>query len=178
MKPSKADAIGFLMLVCVAGLGYFGIIHQQNQRLASLKQSIAELTRVTLANEGLGNLLEHEAAEGGPVRDKLEQYTSTFVAHNEIDQFLRRFASQAEESGVSVSLLRPEDTCDKSWCKLTPINVNLEGAFGGMYRLVREIEAGSPMATLESLRIQAEPGRNTCRASLTFNLYHKPDGGV
>ena len=178
MKPSKVDAIGFLMLVCFAGLGYLLLIHQPNQRLSSVKQQIAELTRITLANEGLENVLEQDRAELKPLQEKLEEYTNSFANRKELDLFLQRFASQAQSAGVSVNLIRPGEVGKEAWYEFTPISVDLEGAFDGIYRLVRVLETGGAMTTVASLKVLSEPGRATCRATLVFKLYLKSSGGA
>ena len=178
MKSSKANAIGFLVLVCVAGLGYFGLIHRQNQKISTLKETIAGLTRSTLANEGMENILEQDRLSLLLLEERLDKYTKNSAGKKQIDAFLRRFASDAEEAGVNLSQLRPAEVRKKSWYAITPISVDLEGDFGGMYRLIRGIEKGAAMATLENLRIQSEAGKDGCRATLTVNLYLKPDGGA
>jgi len=178
MKPNKADAIGFLTLVCIAGAGYFVLIHPQNRRLAAAKARIAELTRCTLANEGIVKVLERERASLGSLQEKLGRYADTFAGKKQLDAFLRRFAAEAEKAGVNVSQLRPGKPKKSPCYEITPINVNVEGRFAGVYRLLRDIETGQLMATLEKLQIQSEPGRSTCRAVLTLNLYLKTDSGV
>jgi len=178
MKPNKTDAIGFLALVCVAGLGYFGLIQRQNQELSARKAAVAELTRTTLANEGLGNTVKYDAADMKPIRERLEKHTETFVGSKSIDEFLRRFAAEADRAGVSVSLLRPGEAREESWYRITPISVDLEGSFAGIYDVVRTLEAGGSMATVERLRVQADLANDACRATLMFNLYHHSDGGA
>jgi len=178
MKSNKANAVGFLTLACIAGLGYFGFIHPQNHRLAAAKESVAGLTRATLANEGVEKIVERERAELVPLQEKFEKYANTLAGKKEIEVFLRRFAAEAEKAGVNVSQLRPGEPKKSSWYEIAPINVNLEGKFGGVYQLIRGLEMGRPMVAVEKLQIQSEPGKNTCRATLTLNLYIKPDDGL
>jgi len=172
MKPSMADAIGFLVLVCVAGSGYFGLIQRQNHKLKDAKAAVAELTRTTLSNEGLENMLTHDVDDMQPFRERLDKYSEAFVGRKSIDEFLRRFAADADEAGVSVNLLRPGEVRQESWYNLTPINVDLEGSFAGIYSVVRTLEAGSSMTIIERMRILSDFGSESCRASITFNLYH------
>jgi Tfp pilus assembly protein PilO len=178
VKPTRIDAIGFLVLVCVAGLGYFGLVHRQNSRFSLARENIGKFTRANLANDGLSNVLDQDRAQLVPLREKLREHTSTFAGKKEIDGFLRRFAAEAEDAGVTVSLLRPGEVEKVSWYEVTPISVSLEGEFGRMYRLIRSVETGQSMATIKDIQINGEPGKADCRATLTVNLYHNPDDGA
>ena len=178
MKPTKVDAIGFLLLVCVAGLGYFGVVHPQNSRFVLAEESIAKFTRANLANDGISNVLEQDRAQLAPLQEKLRSHTSAFVGKKGIDDFLRSFAAEAENVGVVVSLLRPGQVKKVSWYEITPISINLEGEFARMYQLIRSVETRQSMATLQGIQINSEPGKAYCRAALTVNLYHKPDDGA
>jgi len=178
MKTGKIDAIGFTALVCVVGLAYFGLIHGQTHRLSALRESSAKLTRVVLSNDGLEKVLDEERADVKPLRDKLDKYTGTFVGRNEIEGFLRQFAADADTLGVSVSLLRPGEIAKDGQYGYAPIDVHLEGAFAGVYALLHSLEYGRSFALIGALTVQCEPGKDVCQATLTINVFLKPDEGA
>ena len=178
MKPSKIDAIGFLALVGIAAGIYFGFIHGRGKDLKAVKSDVAKLTRVVLENEGIENVLERDRADLLPMREKLAACTARFVAKKEIDEFLRRFMSSAEEMGVTVSLMKPGDAATLSAYSHAPITMQLEGAFPGVYSLLHGLETQDPFAVIERLQIRNEPGKEKCQVDLTINLYLKPGSGA
>jgi len=175
MKPNKVDAIGFAALVSVAALAYFGLIRGQTQRLNSLRQQNALLTKQLLDNEGLEKELERDRSETLPLREKLDAFTESFVSRNEIDAFLQRFASDAERTGVSVNLLRPGEPQQLIHCQYTPITMHLEGRFPAIYTLLHGIDYGKNLAAIDDLQFQGDTDKETCRGALTLNLFLKPE---
>ncbi|HUS59741.1 MAG TPA: type 4a pilus biogenesis protein PilO [Planctomycetota bacterium] len=178
MKPSKIDAVGFLVLVGVATFIYFTLIHGQGKRLKTVKADVVKLTRVTLENEGLENLLAHDRADLAPLREKISERTGRFVAANEIDGFLRRLMADAENGGIAVSLMRPGEPAKQQIYSYAPIAIQLEGAFSGVYSLLHRLETHDPLVMIERLQIRNEPGKEKCLVDLTFNLYLKPGSGT
>jgi len=175
MKPNKVDAIGFAALVGVAALAYFGLIRGQTQRLNALRQQNAAFTQQLLENEGLEKELERDRAELRPLQEKLDAFTGSFVAKNETDAFLQRFAADAERTGVSVNLLRPGEPQQLLYYQYTPITMHLEGKFPAIYSLLHGIDYGKNFAVIEDLQFQGEAERETCRGALTLNLFLKPE---
>lgn len=178
MRPNKVDAIGFLLLVGLVTLGYFGLIHRQARQLSAIKEEVAKLTLDSHANEGLENALAQDEADLDTARRRLEQAARGLVARKEIEGFLRRFASQAETLGVTVTLLRPGDTKKGAYCEFTPITLHLEGKFPGIFRLVEGLESDEAIAAVENMMVQSEPDNALCRVDVIVNLYMKPDKGT
>jgi len=170
MKPSKIDIAGFLVLALVLGGGYMGVIQRQARQFNGLKERITALTAEGLAADGLEVVLNSEQRELDDMIAARGKLLARIVAVAEADVFLAHFGAQAEAGNVDVNLLRPREVVSQEYFNSLPIDVHLEGDFAAVYSMLRELEHGRWLATVEGLHVKNDPSEESCNVVMTIGL--------
>jgi len=170
MKPSKIDIAGFLVLALVLGGGYMGVIQRQARQFNALKDRIAALTAEGLAADGLEVVLNSEQRELDEMTAARGKLLARIVAAGEADIFLAHFGAQAEAGNVDVNLLRPREITGSEYFNRLPIDVHLEGDFEAVYKILRELEHGRWLATVDGLHVKNDTSQESCNVVMTIGL--------
>jgi len=170
MKPTKTDIAGFLVLAAVLGGGYMGIIQSQARAFNALKDKITALKSEGLAADGLEVVLNSEQRELDEMFAARGKLLDRIVDAGEADIFLAHFGAQAEAGNVDVNLLRPRDIANSEYFNRLQIDVHLEGDFEAVYRILRELEHGRWLATVDGLHVKNIPSEETCNVVMTIGL--------
>jgi Tfp pilus assembly protein PilO len=183
---TRSQLLGTLLLGALVGMpvaAYVFVFAPRNEEIANARAEIrnkeARLTSLRQLNAQIGDL-------GREIEDRqveLTRLNERLPDQEGLDGLLKELTRIAQRTGVSVRTVKGDRPVSAGMAMEVPLNLSIEGDFGGFYEFLLAVEGLPRITRLQSMRITrlgSDPHRKSkpthaapgeIRAELTLAIY-------
>ena len=175
--PHKVDLLGRgALALCVAAFVLL-IVHQGVRPLLQARRNLGSFRQAAEILTDAQGTLDRLEEEIGGISQQIAAGEAQLPAEPDLEGFLDRLQSAAEQHRVRVEKLTPSEITPHGLYRQQDIAVRVSGPFPQLRDLLGALEEADQLSRVEELRISsAEPGR-PCAAELRLALYCAPEEG-
>ncbi|MHC4116893.1 MAG: type IV pilus inner membrane component PilO [Planctomycetota bacterium] len=167
MTGNFRKVVFFILLMGVAGAGYYYMIKPANKILSEAKERVdaklsqlAKFQKATAAAEDMTKQLEQ-------LQEAIEFFESKLPPKSQIHEVLEDVTKIAQKQGLKSKTVRRLQRKDNSGYIEQPLKIELTGHFGSFYSFLLELEKLPRIMKIRELALKKEAG-NEGRIAASF----------
>ena len=176
--PRSLTLLGTLVALPLAS--WWFVFRPQNKQFTADRQEISHmremLEKLKIETARTDDLVKANAE----IRKSIQLIETKLPTGKEIDSVVRQVSDVAVSAGLAAPALKSGKPVAASLYMEQPLEMSIDGGFGGFYAFLRNVEALPRITRMPELKIRATDSQDgpAMKAEFTLSIYFQQDGGT